>query len=170
MVGEKLALERIRKIADYQFGGGLGERLFPDFVKIIVSKRTGRIRYIYLEDKLLAVLNPSTGLFALTIEGAKRIFSSVNEKRLWVKVSDEAAPFIERGNDVFAKHVVGSDEEIRPGEEVIVIDGSENVIAVGRALLSGIEMRYFKRGVAVKVRSGRVKDKRGRDIFIGEGG
>lgn len=165
MVEDKFPLERIRKIADYQFGKGVGEKLFPDDTRVVVSKRTGRIRYVYLDNDLLAVLNPVTGLFILTLEGAKRVLSSMERKRLWVKVSDEAVPFVERGNDVFAKHIVDSDEEIRPGEEVIVMDSNGNVIAVGKALLSGFEMKAFKRGIAVKVRRGRAKDKRANDVF-----
>jgi len=37
---------------------------------------------------------------------------------------------------------------------VVVVDGAGRVLAVGRAVLSGAEMRAFKRGVAVKVRRG----------------
>jgi len=155
MFGRDFVLERIRKIADYQFGMGVGENLFPDNVEIVFSKRTGRIRYVYLNGRLLAALNPLTGLFTLTIEGARRVFEAMRPKRLWVQVSGEAAPFIERGGDVFTKHIIDLDNEIRPGEEVIVINELGEVIAVGRAVLSGIEMKAFKRGVAVKVRRGR---------------
>ena len=50
-------------------------------------------------------------------------------------------------------------------EEVIVFNSNNEVIAVGRAVLSGIEMRDFTRGVAVKVRRGRLeKIKKKRDI------
>ena len=35
-----------------------------------------------------------------------------------------------------------------------MVDGSNRVLAVGRALLSADEMKAFKRGVAVKVRRG----------------
>lgn len=158
MFGRRFILEQIRKIADYQFGKGVGENLFPENVEIIFSKRTGRIRYVYLDGKLLATLNPATGLFTLTIEGAKRVFSSMSPKRLWVKISNEAVPFVESGGDVFAKHVIESDENIRPGEEVIVIDCEGNIIAVGKAALSGVEMMTFNRGVAVKIRRGRRED------------
>ena len=158
MFSESFALERIRKIADYQFGKGVGEKLFPKEVEIVRSKRTGKIKYIYFNGTLLATLNPLTGLFTLTIEGAKRVLAAMQPKRLWVQISDEAVPFVERGSDVFVKHIINLDEEIRPGEEVIVIDGKGEVIAVGRAILSGIEMKAFKRGVAVKVRRGRSED------------
>ncbi|MEM1561856.1 MAG: PUA domain-containing protein [Candidatus Bathyarchaeia archaeon] len=152
---QRSILERIRKIANYQFGGNVGEKLFPEDVKVIFSKRTGRIRYVYSGGRLLAALNPTTGLFTLTIEGARRVFSSMEQKRLWVKVDDSVVPFIERGKDLFAKHVVDADEDIRPGEEVFVINSNGEIVAVGRALLSGSEMKVFKRGVAVKVRRGK---------------
>ena len=38
---EKMLLQIIRKIADYQFGRGAGKRLFPEDVIVKVSKRTG---------------------------------------------------------------------------------------------------------------------------------
>ena len=149
------ALEKIRKIADYQFGKGVGEKLFPENVKIVFSKRTGRIRHVYLNDKLLATLNPITGFFTLTIEGAKKVLEAMQPKRLWVQVRDDAALFVEKGSDVFVKHVTDLDEEIRPGEEVIVVNSKGEVIAVGRAMLSGAEMRVFNRGIAVRVRRGK---------------
>lgn len=149
------SLEKIRKIADYQFGRGIGEKLFPENVRVVFSKKTGKIKYVYLDGKLIATLNPITGFFALTIEGAKRVFEAMQPKRLWVQVRKDVVPFVEKGNDVFAKHVIDLDEEIRPGEEVMVIDDRGEVIAVGRAMLSGDEMKAFNRGVAVRVRRGR---------------
>lgn len=148
------ALWKIRSIADYQFGKGFGVRLFPDNVEIAYSKRTGRIRHIYLDGKRLATLRPSDGFFSLTIAGAKRVVGGGGPLRLWVMVSDEAAPFVAEGKSLFAKHVVDADEEIRPQEEVVVIDGRGEVRAVGRAVLTGREMKAFRRGVAVRVRRG----------------
>ncbi|KPV63232.1 MAG: tRNA-guanine(15) transglycosylase [Candidatus Bathyarchaeota archaeon BA2] len=147
-------LQKIRSVADYQFGKGVGEKLFPGGVKIVHSKRTGRIRHVYLEEKRLATLRPTNGLFSLNIAGAKRIMKHVKPQRLWVRVREEAEPFVARGKSVFAKHVIDADEEIRPQEEVTVTNEKGKVLAVGRAMLSGKEMKAFKRGVAVRVRRG----------------
>jgi predicted RNA-binding protein (TIGR00451 family) len=158
-MGDKLtALRRIRSIANYQFGKDVGKKLFPDEVKIVYSKRTGKIRHIYLDGELLATLRPTNGLFSLTIKGAKRMVENVKKQRLWVKVTAEAEPFIAKGKSVFAKHVVDADNEIRPQEEVIVINEKNEVLAVGRATLTGEEMEAFKRGVAVRVRRGIVEE------------
>lgn len=148
------ALLRIRKTADYQLSKTAGEVLFPDSVMISFSKKTGRIRHVFLEDKLLATLRPTDGMLSLTIHGAKRIAANLTPLHNWVKVNKDVASFIAEGKSVFAKHVTAVDVEIRPAEEVIVLDQKGRVLAVGRAVLTGHEMKVFKRGVAVKVRRG----------------
>jgi len=147
-------LQKIRSVADYQLGKGAGKALFPDRVKIVFSRRTGRIRHIYLQSQLLATLRPTDGMFSLTVAGAERLFRGVKPPRLWVRVKKEAEPFIAKGKSVFAKHVVDAGDEIRPQEEVAVLGEDYKVLAVGKAVLTGREMKAFKQGVAVKVRRG----------------
>lgn len=148
------ALLRIRKTADYQLGKDVGKVLFPDSVTIGFSKKTGRIRHLFLDGKLLATLRPTDGMFSLTLHGAKRLVADLKPLRHWVRVEEDIATFIAEGKSVFAKHVTDADVEIRPMEEVIVLDEKDNVLAVGRAVLTGHEMTAFKRGVAVKMRKG----------------
>ena len=148
------ALQKIRSVADYQFGRGVGAKLFPDGVNIVYSKNTGKIRHIHLNEELLATLRPTTGLFILTIAGAKRLIHEVNPLRYWVKVNDEAEPFVSKGRSAFAKHVTDADTDIRPNDEVTVLNSKNQVLAVGRALISGEEMTKFSRGIAVRVRHG----------------
>ncbi len=81
-------LQKIRSIADYQFGRGVGNSLFPNEVRIVYSKKTGKIRHIYLGEELLATLRPTTGLFILTICGAKRMVREVKPLRLWIRIQD----------------------------------------------------------------------------------
>jgi len=148
------ALRRIRSVADYQFGRDVGTALFPENVKIAFSRKTGRVRHIYLDGKRLATMRPTDGFFSLSIEGAKRIAHKEQNAKCFVAVQDDIADFIADGGDVFAKHIVKADDEIRSRDEVIVFDEEGEVLAVGRAILSGEEMKAFKRGVAVKVRRG----------------
>lgn len=145
-------------MADYEFGKGVGARLFPETVKIVFSKKTGRIRYIYLEGKRLATMRPTDGLFSLSISGAKRIVEKTCSVKCLVVVRNDVSKYIAEGGDVFAAHVVKADDEIRSKDEVIVADEDGDVLAVGRAVLSGEEMKAFKRGVAVKVRRGRTEE------------
>ena len=154
MEDKKTLVEKIRTIADFQLGEGTGRILFPDSVQIVLSRRTGRIRHIYLRGNLLATLRPSDGMFSLTVEGAKRLHEHAKPRHLWVGVQEDAEPYVAQGKSVFAKYVADADEEIRPQEEVIVIGENNRVLAVGKAVLTGREMKAFKHGVAVKVRRG----------------
>lgn len=157
-MGLEDALRRIRGVADYQFGKGVGVKLFPENVEIVFSKRTGRIRYVYLGGERLATLRPTDGFLSLSIAGAKRIVENVDSVKCLVRAQDDVAKFVARGGDVFAKHVVEAHEAIRPKDEVFVVDGNGEVLAVGRAVLSGEEMKAFKHGVAVRVRRGRLEE------------
>jgi predicted RNA-binding protein (TIGR00451 family) len=148
------ALERTRKIADYQLGKGAGEALIPHDAKITFSRTTGRIRHIYLKGKLLATLRPTDGMLSLTLNGAKRLNQEARFVDMTVEVSKDAAPFIAKGKSVFAKHVIHASPQIRPREEAIVLNENIEVLAVGKAALTGREMRAFKRGIAVRVRRG----------------
>ncbi len=150
-------LVRARGIADYQFGGGTGEALFPDGVEFEYSRNTGKLRHIHLGDTLLATLRPNDGVFTLTIAGARRL-SAVSNLGYRVTVSNDVAEFVSQGRNVFAKHVVAAGERIRPGDEVVVSTIDGNIVGVGRALLTRDEMLRFKTGVAVKTRRGSETD------------
>jgi uncharacterized protein with predicted RNA binding PUA domain len=147
-------LRRIQSIADYQFGAGAGEILFPDGVDIEYSRATGRIRFINLNGQRLATLRPTDGLLSLSINAACTLVKAKADLHCLVTVRQDIAKFTAEGGDVFAAHVVKVDPEIRPKEEVIVLDEAGVVVSVGRALLSASEMAGFKTGVAIKVRHG----------------
>jgi predicted RNA-binding protein (TIGR00451 family) len=148
------ALNRIRSVANYQFGKSVGTKLFPKNVVLIYSKATRRIRYVYLDDKRLATLRPTDGLFSLSIAGAKRIGKNGQSAKCFVTVKADVSEFVAQGGDVFAAHVINVDDEVRPKDEVIIFNEEGEVLAVGRAVLSSREVKAFKTGVAVKVRRG----------------
>jgi uncharacterized protein with predicted RNA binding PUA domain len=151
-------LRRIRAVAEYQFGPGSGAALFPDGVRIVHSRNTGRIRHIHLGDALLATFRPNDGVFTLTIAAAERLLAQVPDLGYTVTVNEEAAEFVSKGKNVFAKHVISAGEKIRPGDEIIIVAEKSGVIGVGKALLISEEMKAFKIGVAVKTRRGSETD------------
>jgi len=147
-------LKRIRSIADYQFGKGTGVKLFPENVEVLYSKATGRIRYVNLNGERLATLRPTDGLLSLSVTAAQRIVENAVPAQCFVTVQNDVTQFVADGSDVFAAHVVKADTAIHAKDEVIVVDETGKVLAVGRAMLSSSEMKAFKTGVAVKVRHG----------------
>ena len=147
-------LDRIRSIADYQFGKNVGEKLFPENVTFEFSKRTGRIRFINLNGERLATLRPTDGLFSLSIKAATYIVENIPQAKGFLMLKNDVSKYIAEGGDVFAVHVVQVDDEVRAKDEVIIVDENRQFLAVGRAILSAPEIRAFKTGVAVKVRHG----------------
>ncbi|MCS7121423.1 MAG: pseudouridine synthase [Archaeoglobaceae archaeon] len=147
------SLRIVRTIADYQFGKGAGKALFPETCSFIFST-TGKVRQIFDEGKRIATLVPDSGLLTISIEGAKRLQKFFPFPKLRVVVLDEVSEFIASGKSVFAKHVVYVDEKIRAGDEVLVVNTKDSLLATGKALLSAYEMLEVRRGVAVKVRQG----------------
>lgn len=148
---------KLRKLADYQFGEGIGNILFPDGIEIEKSKKTGKIRNIKLDGKIVATVRARDGHIALTIHGAEIVRKNTKPPKLRVIVLKEVEDVIKEGRNVFAKHVKSADPDIRPGSEVIVVNDEDELLAVGKAILNGKEMKLFKRGVAVKIRRGVIK-------------
>ncbi len=156
---EEFDAMKIKMIADYQFGKGAGDALFSGNLKIVKSKNTGKIRNVIVDGKHVASLRAEDGFFTLRIEGARRLHTYFPFPRLRVIVSDESAEFNRIGKNVFAKFIIDADENIRPGDEVIVVDENDNLVAVGKTLMNRFEMLYFTKGMAVKVREGIVRKK-----------
>ncbi len=147
-------LASLRAIADYQFGPPAGRLLIPGNVLVSVSPNTLRIRSVVLDGRILATLRAQDGLYSLGLEGARLLHRGMPEPRLRVYVETGVAEYIARGRNVFAKHVVRVDPEIRPGDEVLVVDEQDRLLAVGKARFSGVEIPYFKSGEVVRVRKG----------------
>jgi len=148
-----LVLRRVRIIADYQFGPGAGEGLFPDTVIFSLS-RTRRVSQVLDGDVRVATLRASDGLFTLSHLGAHRLHALFAYPKLRVAVNSEATPFVGAGKTAFAKHVIHADPDLRAHDEVLLVDENDTLIATGQALLSPLEMRAFMKGAAVKVRQG----------------
>ena len=144
-------LKRARIIADYQFGRGAGEALFPYDTTYSLSK-TRRLRYLYSGKERIATDRASDNLLTLSMMGARRLHALFESPHLRVVASDDAAPFVAKGGNLFAKHVLSVDEEIRAGEEVLVVDSQDGLLATGTAVLAPEEMLQIKRGIAVAAR------------------
>jgi uncharacterized protein with predicted RNA binding PUA domain len=158
---ENSSLRRVQTIADYQFGGGVGTRLFCEGCTYIFST-TGRIRQILDNGIRLATIRAADGRLTLSIEGAKRLRSLLPAPGYRVVIRDDVAEYVAQGKNAFAKHVVTADPAIRAGDDVLIVSGNDRLIACGAASLSGAEMLAFNYGVAVKVRQGSEKDASGK--------
>ncbi len=141
---ERANLDIIRASVDYQFGKGAGDMLVTEDTII----RAPYPKFQLFAEKQLATLIPQYGTIALTAEGGLRLREHPFYK---VTIGD----FIPHSS-VLAPGVVDADPQMRPNDEVIV-EGKE-FFGVGRARMSGWEMKESSKGVAVELRhSKRIK-------------
>ncbi|HWQ19558.1 MAG TPA: archaeosine synthase subunit alpha [Methanotrichaceae archaeon] len=128
-------VQQFRAVADYYFGSGAGDLLLAGKTKIR--------GYEFQTDggKILGRLTPN-GTIALAMEGARRL---VPLSKYIVTIGD----FVPSGS-LLAPGVLDADEQIRPGDEVII--RGEKAFGIGKAKMSGWEMVQSKRGVAADLR------------------
>jgi len=130
-----LRLLRYRAHADFYFGRGAGDLL-------LAGKIAVRGREIQDEKKRPLAATTPNGMTALSLTGAARLEPL---GRYIVRIGD----LLPKGS-LLAPGVVEADEQIRPGDEVIL--AGDKAFGVGRARMSGWEMMRSRRGVAVEIR------------------
>jgi len=143
----------LTRVADYQWGRGAGRALFGGGDPEVTHTSSGRPRQVLADDGRL-VTYATDGRFTLGVAGGRRLDDGLADGRYRVVVGDESEPFVREGRNAFAKFVTAADPAIRPGDEVLVTHERGEVLAVGRAELSGDGMSDFETGVAVFVRDG----------------
>ncbi|MFB6160571.1 MAG: PUA domain-containing protein [Haloferacaceae archaeon] len=147
-------LADLRVVADYQFGAGAGAALFPPDEQLAVSRSSGgRPRQVHADGERL-VSYGTDGRFTLGVAGGERLRRALAPPAYRVTVGSESDPYVREGRNAFAKFVTGVDPAVRPGDEVLVVDGEDTLLAVGRAALSAEGICDFERGEAVSVREG----------------
>lgn len=146
-------LAELREIAEIQFNAP-GELLIPDQIYVSVSLNTNRVRLVIMNKTRYLAVRARDYRFNLYLPAGKVLNSILPHPRLRIYVKEEYAEFIARGGTLFAKHVLMADPDVRPGDEVLVVDPTGTLLAVGRSRLSGWEMVYYNRGEAVKIREG----------------
>jgi len=155
------ALRKATAISDYQFGQSITDVLFEDENDIYFefSKNTGKIKHVYYKDKLLLNLRPTNGFFTISLYSADKIINNTPPPKMRAIVMNEISDFIKLGRNVFCKHIIDIDDNLRPSDEIIVVNQENELLAIGKLVIPVPYVRSFKTGVAIKVRKGAVKSK-----------
>ncbi|AEF96163.1 tRNA guanosine(15) transglycosylase TgtA [Methanotorris igneus] len=149
---------RIKKMLQYQYGYDIIDDGLMKKITIKRSKTTGRIRYVMLDGKTLFSIRSYDNLLIPTEEGARLLHKKIPYPKYRVVVDREVEEFAREGKSVYAKFVVDCDEELRPYEEVLVVNEDDELLAFGTTLLNGKELMEFNYGIAVDVRKGIKKE------------
>ncbi len=134
-------IDSLRKVVDYQFGIDAGEKLITDYTDI-KRDRVGNVK-ILLSRKLIASFDHTYGLFKLTLRGAERL----SNFGYWIEFDGDTIS----GTNLFAPGVKDADPQIRPRDFVMVHNCLKELVAVGVSNMSGLEMKFSKKGIAVEL-------------------
>ena len=140
---------KLRHTIDALFGNGVSKFL-PKDIEITFSRKNGRIKTVSFHGKLLCTLRIDGGL-AISPYFAQILLKSKKFKENCLEVNQDAAPFVKEGRSVFCKHVVWVGKNIQIASDTPILY-QDQVIAVGKAVLSSDMIPDFQRGMAVKVR------------------
>ena len=141
---------KLQQSLDALFGPGSSKYL-PKDIDVILSRKTGRIRTVSHKGKLLCTLRIN-GSLAISIDFAQILLQSKTFRENCIEINKDAAPFVMEGRSVFSKHVVWCGKNVRVAADTPILF-ENNVIAVGKAILSSEMISDFNRGVAIKVRA-----------------
>lgn len=136
--GRQRTLNELRGIAKYQFGLD-GDKFISDdtMAKGMYHRR------IFTKSKQIALLNRDTGFYSL------RLFGGEILKDIGINIVE--IDFDLKTNTLFAPGVIKADNQIIPNDEVVVVRNDE-VVGVGKAVLTGEEMENMGNGVAVRIK------------------
>ena len=139
-------LDFIRKIADYQFGLEIGNEIFSDDTKVI--SKPNQNSKIFIKNKQIGTIQNNSGKLTISLELADVLITK--RKNLVVFDGEKL-----EGSTLFAVGITNADNNIRPTDEVIIVNKKNELLGVGEAILSGKDMSILNSGAAVKIRQKR---------------
>ena len=130
---------RVKNMIDYQGTHLFSQRLVEGGLSLTVNgaKRLHQLRSMEIPSKLPDIFAPKPG------EGPP-----------WIVVNSDAEPFIEQGRSVMHGFVIAYDSWVRPGEGVLIVNSNGKLLGFGTSQSTCQDLKYFNKGIAVKVRQG----------------
>jgi len=135
--------EAMRAVADFQFGTGAGSALIPAGSRL--NGKIYRTITCRLGGEQLFAFMADSGSVSLTLHGGRLLWPL---HRYFVRFDGKELT----GGSLFAVGVHEADPAIRPGDEVVVVNVDDEVVAVGKSEMSGLEMCEAENGRAVSLR------------------
>ncbi len=153
VTGISYELMKVYSVCEYQFCRGAGEVLTNGELELVKNRR-GRIKNVFLNGKHILSMRHYDGLFSLKEEGAILLHKHLQAPLLRVQVTEDSASYNAEGKNVFNGFVNYAWEHIRPGDEVLIVDPNDSLVAIARAFNSPYEMENYHVGLAARTRTG----------------
>ncbi|HJM13517.1 MAG TPA: tRNA guanosine(15) transglycosylase TgtA [Candidatus Thalassarchaeaceae archaeon] len=139
------------------------------------TRRSRTDRVINVLSEGVHVLSPrlSDGGLSLSLEGARRLndfhltpppkFGEETPDEVFggiprILISDDAIPFVGIGRNVVHGYSLGVDHHLIPGQPCLIVDKEGSLVAHGTSLSTSLDIQFKRKGIAVKVRDGALKE------------
>ncbi|MHA2103868.1 MAG: tRNA guanosine(15) transglycosylase TgtA [Candidatus Hodarchaeales archaeon] len=143
--------EMIKSTLNYQFGIFSTDTL-PKF-SFEYSKKTKRLKnFSSVDGNPWGVIRAHDNLIIPQSELIKWLHKTLNFPKYRVVVEKDAVQFVLEGRSVFCKFVQDIDDELRIGDEVLIVDIKDELLGSGTLNYSPEEVKSFSKGIAVKTR------------------
>lgn len=149
------SIDRIREIADLQFGKGVGLALIPDGHLVVLNKAPSidRMDEVVCDGAILASMKYDIGIgwrLILRMQGAMRAEGVLSKG--FVVCDPSAVKFVQDSKNLMAPGVIDAHPDVSDGDEVLIVTPEMKVIATGIAKMSAAGMIAADKGVGVKTR------------------
>ncbi len=121
-------------------------------IELCYSPTTGRLRRVYADGTIIASIRASDGHIIPHGKLVELLHKAIPYPYARVAVVREIVPDILRAHTIFCRHVIDVGPDVRAYDEVLVVDEDDNLIGVGRALLSAEQIITSTYGPAVALR------------------
>ena len=136
------SIRRLKSVADFQYGLGVGDILFSEAIKI--KGKYPKDLQIFREKDHIGYLNTKTGYLSIYPKTAD-IISSISKNILEFGANQV------KGSNIFAPGCLSADEQILPNDEIFVVFENK-VVATARAIVSGKDMNKMTSGIVAEVK------------------
>jgi len=139
--------EEILDIIEYQFGKEVKEKCKNLDLKI--KKGKSRKIEIFSEGEPFLFLNPKFFLFNFSEEFAKILKEC---KKFYIKIDKKFLEDIKKTKNIIRKNVVEFTKDFRYGDDIIILDENDNLIAIAKAKMNSFEIENSTYGIIAKIK------------------
>ncbi|MBY8999493.1 MAG: DUF5591 domain-containing protein [Candidatus Heimdallarchaeota archaeon] len=135
-------IRKMQAVADFEYGAGTGEILFPLSVRI--KGKYPRDQQIFKEKEHIATFITKSGYLALFPRYANLILDKAHNT---LEFGAERVS----GSNIYAPGVIKASDQIHPNDEIFIVNDNQ-VIATATALVSGEDMNKMTSGIVAEVK------------------
>ena len=119
---------RISKMLEYQYGAEIIDTEFAQKLSVRRSKTSGRIRNILLDKDVVFTVRASDNFLIPAKLGAELLHKKLEFPKYRVVVDKSVEEFAKDGKSVYSKFVIDCDKELRPFEEVLIVNKDDELV------------------------------------------